>query len=279
MEIANTSFTNSDIILYDFINDQTNYTCKAKPTLIEMYEIGLIDSMIECIESQSFTNILEKFNLTESEFNQYDIDLITPCKYLLIKIRDDFENITLILDQLSSSEFLLLPVIIAKRYIYNKQRIDVGKVSCNITTIIGSRVFELVVNCYNFSNKGRKTFKSVKGNIDTNDADIATAISREIKEEINLTILPHLFKSCEIKKVYGKPMYQFKMQVDSNTIMCRPYSSTDLDLEITCIKLREVKIEETPLQKANAKIEKIQNQLLELTNEMANIRILLNTSC
>jgi ADP-ribose pyrophosphatase YjhB (NUDIX family) len=275
MELPNPPVTNADIVLYDFINDQSNYVKKAKPIIDHMSSIGLIESMIECIETRSFENISKKFTLEESEFNMYDIDLLTPSKDLLEKIQ--YSTID-VLPTLTVQEFTMLPAIIAKRYIFAKKTSNGTKVSCSITTIVGGQTYELIVNCYNCQNKNKKIFKPVKGNIEIDDLDMTVAMSREIKEETGLTVLPEVFKTCDIKHVHGKTLFQFKIFINSETLLCRAYNDTDLDLEITCIKLRKVKIEETPLQQAQEQLTKLRATLVEVNRGLVRVQKLLDES-
>lgn len=264
--------TNTDIILYNFENDQENYINKCRPIIEQMIDTELLLCLVNAVKADSFNDVLKDFDLAENNFNQYDIELLTPSLNLMSRILLEGKAA---LDKLSPEEFVHLPAIIAKRYILTLQNNKpmLAKVSCNIITSIGDSKYEIVVNCYNCTNKGRKTFKPVKGNVDSNDKDLTDSIAREIKEEIGLIVPSRNFKSCEIKQVYGKPMYQFKINVENNKLLCRNYNNDpDMDLEITCIKLKKLKPDEMPMQKIESSLNTMQQTIDKLTAEISSLK-------
>lgn len=224
------------ILLYDFVENKERYVQKAIPIIQCMIDKKLISTLVESVNNNDIEPILNLFQITNEQFNNYDIELLIPTLPLLIKLKT-FGMKTL--NSLTDEEYQMLPHIISKRYLLSKNTGN-RKVLCNITTFIGSEKYELLVNCYNSWNE-TYIFKPVKGSIEDSE-DIVDAMIRELREEIGIEVSESYLTNCTIEQKYNSRYYVFNIVVPMNLILCRDYNLLNLDLEITKIKLVKSKV-------------------------------------
>jgi hypothetical protein len=227
-------------IIYNFLDDKDRYIQKCIPYLKLMNDEGLLKDLLTVLTDKNIDSFRLRWNLSEKDFNDYDIEILSDTKNLLIQLINDINLINI-----NDETAILLTKIIAKKYIIMKvENLENTKVLCEIK-VDDKR---LLVNCYHSVYSDNLVLKPIKGSVDINSEPI-DAMIKEINEELGLCITEHNLTKRETNvDKYGNITIRYEMflTMDEFNTHLSLWNTDNLDPEIRVITLLRAQRELLP---------------------------------
>ena len=267
----------SETVIYNFLDHKHDYVAKCLPFIDKMNTIGLLQDLVDVQEKINIETFRKRWNLQESDFNNYDLKLLIGSLPLLKNLIKDTHNTLNEIVNLPSEYMIYLSKIVAKKYIiYREHNVKNLKVMCNIniTNDEHNITSYILVNCYYSRNDRGFVFRPIKGSVSIDINSPAEAVIKELLEEFDLKIDPRKLTETQIVvDNHNNVIFKYDITLTQKELEdhLTNMNISNIDSEITQIKMFHNKKEskqDDPYREIFDKLKDIQERLTIIENKL-----------
>lgn len=216
----NTVFQPNITLIYNFLDNKSDYIAKCTPKISRMKSAGLLDDL----KNPEISHVIEKY---DRDFYNLDIEhakYFSPLLSLIINNQDI---------ALTDYNVKMMTKLVCKNYLITEKPTK-AKVSCAVYVGNEENNKKIQVNCYDIDKKGIHYFKDPKGSVEQNES-VGDAIRRELREELDLTF--NIDRLTLVSQDNEMTRFKVIMTDDEYNDYVKNFNPSNIDVEITHIAL------------------------------------------